>query len=218
MLNPTAPGAKNLRGPPKFPKRQDAPIAAFISNCSPLNERTQVLEELSQRMNVHSYGHCMHNMDEPLSTPNITRKEAKISIAENYYFIFTPENTNEYSYVTEKVYEGFESGALPVYLGAPDINRFIPDPSAIINVNDFDSTDELANYLLRLMNDHDAYMQHFEWKKKDFSSDFKRVLRLATRTVECRLAMHLAGLDFEEDQRHLDVFPLRSGNVISTFR
>ena len=163
-----------------------------------------------QHMNVHSYGHCKHNKDEPDAVHGEGPRDSKLRIAGRYYFIFAPENANEYSYVTEKIYEGFETGALPIYIGAPDINKFIPDPLSIINVADFNSTSDLVAYLLKLTEDPDAYMKHFEWKQKEFPDHFKRILRLATRTVQCRVAMSMAGLDFEEDQKELDIFPLNS--------
>ena len=155
----------------------------------------------------------MHNADEPPSVPGETKFAKKKKIAGGYYFMFTAENTNEDSYVTEKVYHAFTAGAVPIYMGAPDINRFIPDPMSIINVADFNSTSDLAAYLLKLIEDPDEYMKHFEWKRKEFSDDFTRVLRLASRTVQCRLAMQMAGLDFEEGLRDFDmsnVFPLKA--------
>ena len=111
------------------------------------------------------------------------------------------------SYATEKVYDALAMGAIPVYLGAPDIYRFIPDPSAVINAADFNSTAALAKYLIELGNDDEKYMKHFEWKKKKFSPEFDRVMRLATRTVECRMALTLSGKDYEEDLKNVDICP-----------
>lgn len=207
LANPSVPEFNiDFRRSPHFPKRNDAVMAAFISHCHAPNGRDKILDTLMKAFPVHSYGRCRRNMELEEKTRDWQADKAQIS--SQYYFIFTSENSNEFGYVTEKVYEALNSGALPIYFGAPDIKRFVPDPSAIIDVADFASTDDLITYLNHLLEDEEAYLTHFEWKKKEFSSDFKRVLQLASRTVECRLAMHLNGTDFEEDLRDLDLFPI----------
>lgn len=204
MFNPTMPGFDiDFREPPKMPKRSDALMTAFISNCANLNGRLDVMKELMKRIGVHSYGNCLHNTDEPAAEGD--RAIQKRRLSGEYKFLFTPENTNDVSYVTEKVYDAIAAGAVPVYMGAPDISRFVPHPSAVINVADFNSTAALADYLIELGADDEKYMKHFEWKKMEFTEDFKRVLRLATRTVECRMAMTLQGLDHEKDLKKLNI-------------
>ncbi len=36
-------------------------------------------------------------------------------------------------YVTEKLYDAFVAGCVPLYLGAPNIANLLPDPDAIID-------------------------------------------------------------------------------------
>lgn len=210
LTNPTAPDfTLDFRSQPKLEeKRKDAIMAAFISNCGQVNNRLQILENLTQLMPVHSYGRCVHNYDEPAERVVSNWGDTKFSIAKDYYFLYTPENSEDMSYVTEKVFDGFRANAVPIYMGAPDIDRFIPHPSSIIKVSDFNSTEALANYLKELVADPQKYAKHMEWKKKEFSPEFKRVLRLASRTVQCRLAMKLEGKDFEADLQDLDIFPV----------
>ena len=201
----------DFRAPPKFPKRQDAFMAAFISNCRPHNSRNELLDALMKVMPVHSYGKCRNNIEEPSDKDyrNMITRHKKAMLGSSYYFVLAAENSNDLSYVTEKVYHALMSGALPVYLGAADINRFLPDPSSIVNVGDFRNYDELAKYLLKLVHDRDAYMQHFHWKNKTFSDTFLRVQRLGIRSVQCRLAMHLEGLDFESGMDDVDLYSLQ---------
>ena len=96
-----------------------------------------------------------------------------------------------------QVSDAFHAGTIPVYLGAPDIKRMVPHPGAVIDVRDFKTTKDLVDHMKGLVVNDATYLKQFEWKQKEFSDDFKRVWRLATRTVQCRLAMHLEGLDFE---------------------
>ena len=56
------------------------------------------------------------------------------------------ENTRFDGYVTEKIFDSFFAGAIPVYLGAPDVTSLIPADS-FVNVADFASPDELRDHL-----------------------------------------------------------------------
>ena len=203
----------NFRAPPKLPKRSDALMAVFIKNCSPRNDRMTILRDMMKGMRVHSYGGCENNAMEPANPDGLGWQEAKQKTASDYYFTFAAENSFDMSYVTEKVYDAFAAGSVPVYYGAPNINRFIPHPSSIINVKDFNSTGDLVEYLKQVAANETLYLQYFDWKKKPFAADFMRVLRLATRTVQCRMAMLLAGLDFEKDQQAFEVHPAENESI-----
>ena len=205
MLNPTnAATALNLREPPIMPKRDDALVVAFVSNCNAKNDRGKVMDELMKLVPFHSYGRCGNNIVEPATSENnkFLRKE---SIVGNYSFVFCAENSDAPGYVSEKIYAALKTGSVPIYMGAPDIDRFIPHPSSIIKVSDFNTTKDLAEYLKQVASDPKEYQKFFEWKKNAYTDDFKRVQRLAARTVQCRLAMHLEGLDFEADLQDLEV-------------
>lgn len=43
------------------------------------------------------------------------------------------ENSIATDYVTEKLYDAFVAGCVPLYLGAPNIAKLLPDPQAIID-------------------------------------------------------------------------------------
>jgi hypothetical protein len=43
------------------------------------------------------------------------------------------ENSAARDYVSEKLWDSFVAGCVPLYLGAPNVNEHIPTPSAIIN-------------------------------------------------------------------------------------
>jgi len=60
------------------------------------------------------------------------------------------QNGNLPTYVTDKLYRAFQAGTIPIYRGAPDIGRYIPDRDAIIRVDDFDSPRALAQYLIQV--------------------------------------------------------------------
>lgn len=73
----------------------------------------QYLRELRKHVRLDSFGACAHNND---TCPKAGRHKCdKIVRAGAYKFVFAFENTEESHYVTEKVYTGLRSGAVPVY-------------------------------------------------------------------------------------------------------
>ncbi|KAB7503106.1 Galactoside 3(4)-L-fucosyltransferase, partial [Armadillidium nasatum] len=53
---------------------------------------------------------------------------------------------------------------IPVVRGSADYSSIAP-PHSYINVEDFKTPEELANYLIYLDKNDTAYMEYFSWKK-----------------------------------------------------
>lgn len=70
----------------------------------------------------------------------------KISTIGNYRFNLCYENMVERGYVTEKIIDCLVAGTVPLYLGATDIEQYIPAES-FVDKREFDSYDELREYL-----------------------------------------------------------------------
>jgi hypothetical protein len=102
--------------------------------------------------------------------------------------------------VTEKVVEGFASTSLPVYMGAPNIDDFLPHPHSVIKTDDFESPQALAVYLHQLLEDETEYNSYFEWKSlppeqwKTPKSEQPRSCKYCDRSWHCRACLRLHGL------------------------
>lgn len=71
----------------------------------------------------------------------------KLATLPQYRFSICYENVVGIpGYITEKIMDCFLAGTVPVYLGAPNITRFVP-PECFIDSRDFDSPAELWNHL-----------------------------------------------------------------------
>ncbi len=68
----------------------------------------------------------------------------------NYKFVIAMENKIVKGYITEKIVNAFRSGSIPIYWGDPEIAKDIFNEKAFICVNDFDTLDECANYVVNL--------------------------------------------------------------------
>lgn len=76
----------------------------------------------------------------PLYTEN--KKEAM----KKFKFVLCFENYSFPGYVTEKIIDCFVAGVIPVYLGAPDIEKFVP-PNSFIDLRKYQSWDSLFDKL-----------------------------------------------------------------------
>ncbi len=72
-------------------------------------------------------------------------------------FILTYENTRFPGYISEKIYDVMLGGAVPVYLGAPDITDQVP-PDCFIDRSQFETTEKLYTFLKTMPDD--VYMKY----------------------------------------------------------
>eukprot|EP00922_Rhytidocystis_sp_ex-Travisia-forbesii_P056910 GHVS01084226.1.p1 GENE.GHVS01084226.1~~GHVS01084226.1.p1 ORF type:complete len:519 (+),score=16.00 GHVS01084226.1:174-1730(+) len=91
---------------------------------------------------------------------------SKIAVMGQYKLHLAFENGNSDDYVTEKLYSALAAGTIPVYLGARNVELLVPDKTCIINVNDFQSTEELGRYLQKVVSNKTTFDFHQEWRKR----------------------------------------------------
>jgi len=170
--SPLAGVATGLAPPSAMPrtgaKRADLVVAYIASNC--LGWRLRFVRKLAKYIPVHSFGKCLHNADMytmfPDCTPRSPRWRSNVCVFRKFSFVLAIENTvTEPGYITEKLWGVFGTGAIPVYWGAPDFERYVPNHS-VINVRDFKSPKALAEYLHRVHNDPELYQSYFAWVGK----------------------------------------------------
>jgi alpha-1,3-fucosyltransferase len=82
-----------------------------------------------------------------------------------YKFYLSFENSLCTDYVTEKLYRALNEYTIPiVFNGVKDMTMYSP-PKSFINANDFNTPEDLVNYLKFLMSNPREYIKYFWWKK-----------------------------------------------------
>lgn len=128
-------------------------ISWVVSNCDDdPSERMKLVRALQKHVPVSIYGKC----DKPCNN-------CKDQLARDYYYYLAFENSLATDYVTEKVYTMLGNGLIPVVYGGADYSKFLP-PRSYINAQDFGTAKELADYLIALVTDKDAYLSYFWWQ------------------------------------------------------
>mmetsp|Transcript_45560 Transcript_45560/g.143098 ORF Transcript_45560/g.143098 Transcript_45560/m.143098 type:complete len:530 (-) Transcript_45560:21-1610(-) len=185
-----------------------ADIAYFASNCNS-DFRQSWVKGLMEAIPVDSYGQCEKNKELPLHLLQLqqgpdeethlhsssrswrTAQEAqstvKMMVISRYKFALAVENTRDVDYVTEKMYEVLQAGAVPIYLGAPNWKEFFPFPSAVIDAAAFESPHDLADYVRALSADPERYEEMRRWRREKLPETFKSIQETSFTNNLCRV-------------------------------
>lgn len=75
---------------------------------------------------------------------------SKKEVLLNNKFCFCIENEYETNgYITEKIFDCFNNGCVPIYLGAPNVVNHIPD-NCFIDMRNFKNLNEINNFILKI--------------------------------------------------------------------
>jgi len=93
---------------------------------------------------------------------------SKRDVLRNYKFSICFENATGYpGLITEKIFDCFTAGTVPVYYGAPDIDKYIPD-GCYIDFRSFTGYEELYCYLVSM--DEREYVRYLDAVKSFLES------------------------------------------------
>merc|ERR1712070_99034 len=122
-------------------------------------------------MPVDSYGKCLHNKDEP-PKGKLSPNENKRKVLSQYKWYLAFENNIIKDYVSEKVFDGILAGVVPVYYGAPTVKNVLPGPNpGVVEVSDFASPKDLAEFLMAIGKDQAKYEAYLGWKINKSQAD-----------------------------------------------
>jgi hypothetical protein len=131
--------------------------------------RLHALQELSKISPIDVFGQSVRNVRR---SPG---KDARL-----YKFCLCFENDIYPGYVTEKPFEAYIAGTVPLYFGY-DIEGYL-NPKAMINLLEFSDITEWAKYVKKVHSDEKLYKRHFEQpilqRKPDLSDAIKLIRKI----------------------------------------
>lgn len=196
-------------------KYQKYLIAIFISNCDRKLLRNEYIMKIldmhkvdEPENHIKSFGACFAVQGDRTNLKTFLQHEKdgsfsgkwqddKINAIRYFKFTVAMENTiNRPFYVTEKVFDAFKGGSIPIYYGPDEIYLFVPNFS-IINAKHYKG-EELVHYLDYLNRNKSAYDEYFDWRKPG-SAKFAEYMNrpwiksgLLEDAWQCRLCVWLA--------------------------
>jgi Glycosyltransferase family 10 (fucosyltransferase) C-term len=119
---------------------------------------------------VHAFQH-MKTRDLPEEATG--QLENRLKFLSTYKFVLVTEAIVEKDWVEPEFSHAILAGAVPIYIGAPNIFSFVPGPRSIIHARDFESGEELWNYVKTFQADDEAvwkrYLEFHEWRSYAFN-------------------------------------------------
>ncbi|RXG68587.1 Alpha-(1,3)-fucosyltransferase C, partial [Armadillidium vulgare] len=134
-------------------KTKNKLVSWIVSHCNASSKRDEYVKELQKFIPVDIYGKCG-----PL----------KCDIKEILDSNFRLRNEGgSGGCLTLNTFTTHTYHIIPVVRGSADYAAIAP-PHSYINVEDFETQKDLANYLIYLDKNDTAYMEYFNWKKNYF--------------------------------------------------
>ncbi|TRY84238.1 hypothetical protein DNTS_028932, partial [Danionella cerebrum] len=160
-----------------------AAVLYVQSDCNPPSDRDVYIQEIMKHIQVDSYGQCLHNKDlaPHLRDSNAMDDQGFYQLIAQYKFMLAFENAVCEDYITEKLWRALKLGVVPVYYGAPNIHKWLPDIHSAIVVDPSEPPRKLADYLKRLDEDDEEYLKYLKWKHKGEISNVNLVKALQKR-------------------------------------
>lgn len=146
-------------------------VVLLVSNCGSHSNREAILQQFMALLHVDSYGKCFNNKqmkslqidDNNSNFHSVVFSEEKIELLSAYKFQIIIENSIDPMYVSEKIMHAWEAGVVPVYLGAPDIDLFLPSERSFIDLRKH-SVQDAVNLMKKLDSDDDLYLEYHKWR------------------------------------------------------
>ena len=139
---------------PKFPKSK---FCNFVFS-NPSGERENILNAIQKYKKVDCAGNLRNNMPNGAKVKGRGDQKEKVLFLSDYKFTIAAENKKRNGYTTEKLFHALVSGGIPIYWGSESVNKDF-NPERFINVEDFNSYDELLNEIIYLDQNDRAYKQ-----------------------------------------------------------
>lgn len=144
---------------------------------------------------VRSMGPVLNNYQLPASQGRFAAdwNGEKQKVIQDYLFHFAWENSWVPGFVTEKIFDCFVAGTVPIYVGTEDVYDMVPcDMSAhpcFIDYSHFQRNPVLLyNYVSYLVQHPAEYMKYFEWLNHPVSPKYQRLYqRYIENNAFCRM-------------------------------
>lgn len=138
-------------------KRIDVPskhICVFITNPNGIVRNT-FLHVLEQIVKIDYCGNYKNNIGNVITSPY--NSEEFLNFIKDYKFIISMENSQEDTYITEKIMHGLLANIVPVYWGSNRVLDYFNE-KRIIHFDSFENIVPVVNNIIELINDNEKWL------------------------------------------------------------
>ena len=140
-------------------------FASLVASHDATNIRTQMYNQISKIDYINCPSKLFHNDDTLKSNFN----NNKIEYLKDFKFNICPENTISEGYITEKLFDAFKAGCIPIYNGDENIELDLVNKNALLFFRKNEDNTELIKEIEKLHKD-DKLFDAFQNKIKIYDS------------------------------------------------
>ncbi|CAG8758403.1 14627_t:CDS:1, partial [Racocetra persica] len=166
--------------------------------------RGEFIPKLEKHIPVASFGGVLRNTDWYPECNGLSHFKSKNCIISKFPFYIAIENCQEKDYSTEKLWDAFSLGVVPVIWGAPNTRLYLPHPKSAIFIEDFKDAKALADYLKYLVTNETAYLEYHKWRTMKLSDEFEKKSYMSMCNLECNVCREVARLRIIERFNNTD--------------
>lgn len=160
-------------------------VYLLSDNCRAIR-RHKYLGAISNVMPVDKYGTCDHNTDVP-DGMTLDTLEGRIQIMKQYRIVLAFGAVEDKDHISSIIWEALISGAVPVIVGAENMQSHLPKDS-FISSRSYSDWDELAKKVNEIMNDKSQWEFYQRWRKdEEILAEFDAKYGFARTESSCRL-------------------------------
>jgi hypothetical protein len=134
-------------------------FCSFVVRNPNCQKRNEFFNKLSQYKQITSAGPLFNNAGYVLEYGENAMK-AKQEYLRKFKFNMCFENSSYPGYATEKLYEAYYGGTIPIYWGSPTIDCDF-NPKAFLNWHNYQNDEDFIEAIKRLDNDSDLYAEMY---------------------------------------------------------
>jgi len=101
----------------------------------------------------------------------VERSPDHIRTMAKYKFILVLEKGSNHDSIGPRLWQAFHVGAVPIYYGAPNIDKYLPNKNSIIKITDFAHLGNLIDHIKMLNGNESLYSQYLKHKIK-YNNDY----------------------------------------------
>lgn len=177
------------------------------SNCHTPSKRTEYVHELMKYIDVDNYGTCgekilplpehiiqiQNSQNKHLKDRGAYRwEQGKLTLIKDYLFTIAIENSLAHDYISEKLWHPLVTGSIPIYLGATNIDDWLPcQTDCIIDLRKFSNAKEAALFIKTVAQNETLYQSYHLWRKEPLKKDFQNMINyfqnMSNYSLDCMM-------------------------------
>lgn len=134
-------------------KSKKIKFASLVASHDATNIRTQMYNQISKIDYINCPSKLFHNDD----TLKLNFNDNKVEYLKDFKFNMCPENTISDGYVTEKLFDSFKAGCIPIYNGDENIESDLVNKNALLFFRKDEDNTELIKEIEKLHKDEKLF-------------------------------------------------------------